>query len=229
MTSTHQKRLAGEAAVAELRPGMAIGVGTGSTVQAFIEALVASWSAENLQACNFVSTSRQTTEALANVGIAVNHWDQGFPLDIAVDGADILTDGRQAIKGFGGALVRERVVFAASAVKIVVCDASKHWPHFGDRLHVPVEVIPFAAGFIGRQLADLCFEAPELVRDASGQPVVSDNGNHTLLGEFQNPGGDARAVAAAVRAIPGVVDHGLFLDLVTRAYIGTPKGVEVIL
>lgn len=228
MVSTAQlKRRAGEAAVRELRSGMAVGVGTGSTVEAFIDALAAAWPVDRLRSCRFVATSRQTVEALERAGITVDPWRDGFSLDVVVDGADVLTDDLQAIKGFGGALVRERVVFAASATRIVICDATKRRPELGDRLHVPVEVLPFAAGFARRRLAELCDGAPELVRDAVGEPVLSDNDNQTLRGEFRCPG-DPRAVAEAIRAIPGVVDHGLFLDLVDRAYVGTEAGVEVV-
>ena len=202
------KRLAALAAVAEIRAGMIVGLGTGSTAAFAIEALGAQVRA-GLQV-QAVATSL-ATEALARAaGIAI--IDLPARIDLTIDGADEIDAALDALKGAGGAMLREKVVAAASDRMIVIADGSKRVAEIG-AAKIPVEVLPFAHAFVATRLAAL----GAIVALRAG---VTDQGNAILDCRFPLAV-DHAALAAHIAAIPGALGHGLFLDEVDAAYIAT--------
>ena len=208
MTET-DKRLAALAAVAEVRAGMIVGLGTGSTAAFAIEAL-----GEQVRAglmISAVATSLATEHHARAVGIAL--IDLPAQIDLTIDGADEIDDACHAIKGAGGAMLREKIVAAASARMLVIADGSKRVARIG-AAKIPVEVLPFAETFVAARLAAL-----------GGAPVlragfVTDQGNRILDCRFPIDV-DQVMLAAEIAAIPGALGHGLFLSEVDAAYIAS--------
>jgi ribose 5-phosphate isomerase A len=199
------KRIAAEAAVAEVRDGMLVGLGTGSTAAFAITAI--GRLGLGIEA---VATSVATERLAIAHGIRVRAFDQVATVDLTIDGADEIDDHLRAIKGAGGAMLREKVVAAASRRMVVIADGSKRVAAIG-AAKLPVEVLPFAQSFVSAALAEM-----------GGDPVprggfVTDNGNVIIDCRFNAVGPEA--LAAALAAIPGVLGHGLFLHEVDAAYV----------
>lgn len=185
--------------------GAVVGLGTGRAATAFLRAL-ADRVRQGLT-IKGVPTSEATARLARDLGIPLTGLDEGF-IEVTVDGADEVDPQLDLIKGYGGALVRERIVAAASRKQVILVDSSKLVPRLGTRGRLPVEVIPFAVPFCVRRLQELgCQATPRLV---DGKPFVSDNGNGIIdcaIEPLEDPG----AFDNRIRAIPGVVDTGLFL------------------
>lgn len=208
MNQDDDKRAAAEAAVAEVRDGMRVGLGTGSTVRFAIEAL-GRRVGEGLRV-EAVATSLDSARRAAALGIAVRDFATVARVDLTIDGADEIDARLWAIKGAGGAMLREKIVAAASTRMVVIADASKRVEAIG-AAKLPVEVIPFAHAFVAARLAAL--GAATTPRDS-----LTDNGNLILDARFATfP--EPRALARALDATPGVMGHGLFLDEVDAAYV----------
>ena len=205
------KRVAAEAAVAEVDAGMLVGLGTGSTAAFAIQALGARVRAG--LAIRAVATSAASAELARRNGITVLDFAEVARVDLAIDGADEIDDRLFAVKGAGGAMLREKIVAAAAARMIVIADGSKRVAAIG-QARVPVEILPFARAAVMAALGP----GAEL-RLAGGSPWVTDNGN--LVADCRLDLSDPRRVAAKLAAIPGVLGHGLFLDEVDAAYIAT--------
>jgi ribose 5-phosphate isomerase A len=171
-----------------------------------------------------VPTSEATARLAREHGIALAELTER-PIDLVVDGADEVDPRLDLIKGYGGALVRERVVAAAARRVLILVEADKLVPVLGSRGRLPLEVLPFAAAFVADRLRRLG-EAPALRRTA-GRPVVTDNGN-LILDCAVPPLADPPAVAARLAAIPGVVDTGLFLGLADAVLVAEPETVRVL-
>ncbi|MDR6787810.1 ribose 5-phosphate isomerase A [Sphingomonas sp. BE138] len=202
------KRLAAEAAVEEVRDGMLVGLGTGSTVRFAIQAL-GRRVAEGLR-IEAVATSIDSARKAAALGIAVRDFAGVAAVDLTIDGADEVDARLWAIKGAGGAMLREKIVAAASTRMVVIADASKRVAAIG-AAKLPVEVLPFAEAFVTARLGAL--GAAVALRERA-----TDNGNLVLDARFAAfPA--ARALAAALDATPGVLGHGLFLDEVDATYV----------
>ncbi len=206
------KRAAGRAAVGELRDGMTIGLGTGSTVAHFLEAL-----AESGLQVRGIPTSDATDAHARTLGLQVLSPDDVDRLDLTVDGADELTPGLSLTKGGGGALLREKVVATMSDHLVVVATPDKVVDQLGRTFPLPVEVIPFARGPVARTLVGRGYDVVE--RDGR-----TDNGN--LILDATHPDGisDPVAESAALDRIPGIAEHGLFIDLATVALLGDDDG-----
>lgn len=207
------KRLAAEAAVAEVAAGMRVGLGTGSTA-AFAIAALARRIADGL-AVEVVATSEATARAAFAAGIVVRDFAGYVGLDLAIDGADAIDDDLLAVKGAGGAMLREKAVAAAAARMIVIADGGKRVARLGAAplpVPVPVEVLPFARDFVVASLARL--GADVSVRDG----YRTDNGHLVADCRFA-AATDPAALAMAIDAIPGALGHGLFLSEVDAAYI----------
>lgn len=203
------KRLAALAAIAEVRAGMIVGLGTGSTA-AFAIAALGEQVRAGLQ-IKAVATSLATEASAREAGIQL--IEMPARIDLTIDGADEIDPALKAIKGAGGAMLREKVVAAASDRMLVIADGSKRVGAIG-AAKIPVEVLPFAHAFVADRLAAL-----------GGAPVLragftSDQGNPILDCRFP-PTIDHTALAAAIDAIPGALGHGLFLAEVDAAYIAT--------
>ncbi|MBT8048736.1 MAG: ribose-5-phosphate isomerase RpiA [Xanthomonadales bacterium] len=210
-----QKQWAAEAAVRYVRPDSVLGVGTGSTVNLFIEALAASGT--RIEAA--VSSSDASTRLLESNGITVRDLNLAGTLDLYIDGADEFDPHRRLIKGGGGALTREKIVTAASRKFVCIVDESKKVGVLG-KYPLPVEVIPMARSFVARQLVAMGGQ-PELRQD-----FVTDNGN-VILDVHNMDLVDPVAVEKELNNLPGVVTNGLWAirpaDVVLMA---TSNGVE---
>ncbi len=211
------KQAAGRAAATVVADGMKVGLGTGSTVRYAIEAL-----GETGFDLTCVATS-SSTEALADrVGLRLVAPDEALALDVTIDGADEVDDELNLTKGGGGALTREKVVAAMADRFVVVADRSKVVPHLGP-FGTPIEVLAFAPGVVGEALRALGATTVE-PRDRR-----SDNGGVILdarFGEIADPA----TLAAELSAIPGLVEHGIFLaDLVSTVVVADPDGsIEIL-
>lgn len=210
------KRTAGVAAAALVEDGMRLGLGTGSTVAHFLDAL----AARGLKVSG-VPTSEATAERCRELSIPLLDPGEADRLDLAVDGADELTDDLTLVKGGGGALLREKVVAALADRFVVIATPDKVVERLGDSFPIPVEVVPFAVGPVTRQLHDLGFEVTPRGGDGSYR---TDNGNAILDCRF--PGGveDPAVSDVTIALLPGVAETGLFVDLAHEAILGRDDG-----
>ncbi len=214
-----EKRRAAQAAADEIKSGMIIGLGTGSTVAELIP-IVAARVRDGLQVVA-VATSEATAAAAATAGIEIVPFEDRAQIDLTIDGVDEIDDALRAIKGAGGALLREKIVATASRRMIAIADGSKYAAAIGGRA-VPVEVLPFARAFVLAAL--VAIGARPIVRLAAGQAVRSDQGNllvDCMFASLPDPDQTARQLSA----IPGVLGHGLFLTEIDAVYIA--RGAEV--
>lgn len=216
-----QKRIAAEAAVAEIADGMLVGLGTGSTA-AYAIAALGRRVAEGLRV-TAVATSLETARLAEAAGIAVREMAGIARIDLDIDGVDEIDPAFRAIKGAGGAMLREKVIAAAADRTIAIADASKAVTQLGAR-PVPVEVLPLAQSYVMRALGDLG-AVPTLrpARDRAG-PWVTDQGNVIIDAQFAVIA-DAAALAAQMAAIPGALGHGLFVTEIDALYLGTADGL----
>ena len=217
-----QKRAAGEAAAALVESGMIVGLGTGSTAAWFVRAL----GARGLD-ITCVATSTATAALAISLGMKVSELGETREIDLTVDGADEIGPGLSLIKGAGGALLREKLVWEASKRCIVIADAAKQVETLG-KFPLSIEVVAFGHKTTSLRICDALSECdigmPPRLRMKDGQPVRTDNGNliyDAACGAIHEPS----LLADALKAATGVVDHGLFLDLAELALIGTPDGV----
>ena len=212
------KRAAAERAVELVRPGMIVGLGTGSTARYFIDGLGRSVRAGlKVRAVVTSDESRRLAEA-ANIPIT-DRIDGG--LDLAVDGADEIDAAVNCIKGRGGALLREKIVAHASRRFVLVADESKLVGRLG-RGPVPIEILPFLWEATSRSVESLGGR-PELRLEAV-EPYRTDNGNLVLDTSF---GVVDAGLGLALKGIPGVIEHGLFFGMAKAAIIGSAAGIRV--
>ena len=227
MSTEALRRAAAEEAVARyVRDGMRLGLGTGSTASAMIEALAARLAAGDVRDIAGVPTSEATAALCGRLGVALTTLADAPELDLVIDGADEVDPGLDLIKGLGGAHLREKVVASAGRAMIVVADESKLVAHLGERAPLPIEVVEFALPVCERALRGLGWE-PIRRRAAGGGPFVTDEGN-AILDCRRADWRDPAALAAAVKAVPGVVEHGFFLGMATAVVLGTSDGVRVL-
>jgi len=222
------KRQAAEYAVRYVKSGMAVGLGTGSTAifaVRYIGELLRTGALKDIVA---FATSRVTAEEAVRLNISMLTDDLPRSLDVTIDGADEVDPQLNLIKGGGGALLREKLVWEASRRCVVIADAAKRVPRLG-KAPLPIEVAPFGHEATALRICDALAEcdlgaAPRLrIRD--GEVVVTDNGNviyDAACGAIEEPS----MLADALKSVTGVIDHGLFLDLADEALIATDKGVE---
>jgi len=222
------KEAAARAAVALVEDGMRLGLGTGSTSAAMVRLLAVRASAEGLR-LRCVATSEATAALATSLGLVVEPLDTLGQLDMTIDGADEIDPDLNLIKGGGGALLREKIVAAASDRMVVIADPGKVVDQLG-AFHLPVEVIPFGWESTQRLIArtldrlDLA-QRPVLLRRHEGAPFRTDEGNLILDLSLECIHDPAR-LAQALNAIPGVVETGLFLGMAERALIGKPDGTS---
>jgi ribose 5-phosphate isomerase A len=229
MNTDAYKRAAAARAVEFVRPGMRLGLGTGSTAKYFVE-LIGERVREGLDVVA-VPTSEATLADAKRCGITLTTLDDTPQLDLTVDGADEIAPDLSLIKGGGGALLREKIVAAASGRMIVIADESKYVGALG-RFPLPVEIVPFGVAAIQRSIEAAIKRVQKagslaIRRAKSGHPFVTDGGHWIIdaeLGRIDDPA----ALAHALAAVPGVVEHGLFIGLADTAIIGGPAGVKVV-
>ncbi len=207
--------------MAYVEPGMVLGLGTGSTTQHFLEG-VARLVAGGME-LKGVPTSLATAEAAKRLGIPLTSLEESFWLDLCVDGADEVDPKLNLIKGLGGALFREKIVAAASKTFVVIVDESKLVPRLGTKVPVPVEVHPF--GWKNASAALEALGAKVELRTTDGETYRTDNGNHILDARF-GPIPSPTKLAGQIAAIPGIVGHGLFLEMADAVLVASEKGVR---
>jgi len=211
------KRAAARAALAELPERGIVGIGTGTTAKWFIEAL-----ADVRERYRVVATSQASRALAASLGLALLGDDGPWDIAVTVDGADEVDDELQLIKGGGGAHAREKIVNASSRRNVIVVDDSKRSRRLGERRAVPVEVLRFGHGATAARLG--AFGAAAL-RVVDGAPFATDAGN-VIYDIACGPIEDPRALDAALHAIPGVVETGLFVDRADVVLVASATGVE---
>jgi ribose 5-phosphate isomerase A len=221
-TDAPEFRVIAARALEMIAEGSVVGLGTGHAATAFITAL-----GERVHAGFWVRgipTSRESANLAGQLGIPLTSLDEIQTIDVTVDGADEVDPQSNLIKGYGGALVREKIVAAASRRLVILVGAEKLVPVLGARGILPVEVVPFGLALCRRLLADLGFAPQHRLHD--GRPFVTDNGNCILdcqVPQLDNPA----EVELAIRAIPGVVGTGLFLSLTPTVLIQRGDSVEM--
>lgn len=218
-----QKRAAAERAVEWIESGMTVGLGTGSTAVWAIRALGERLADGRLRDVVAIPTSEASAAEANAVGVPLVTFDERTVIDLTIDGADEVDPALNLIKGYGGALLREKVVAQATRREVIVVDDSKPSDRLGARCHVPVEVLRFACAVEREFLASIGAEVA-LRRGDSG-PYLTDEGNWILDATF-GPIADAEALAGRLESRAGIVEHGLFLDLTHDLLVATPTGVE---
>lgn len=223
------KRLAAARALEHVRDGMKLGLGTGSTAKHFVELL-----GERVRAgLNVIGvpTSEATRADAIRCGVALTTLDDIDRLDLTVDGADEIDSALNLIKGGGGALLREKIVAAASDRMIVIADDTK-WVDVLGRFPLPIEVIPFGLAAtrrgIDKAFAQCGISGQMVVRKAKDGHVFVTDGGHWIVDAHLGQITDAPRLAGLLTSIPGVVEHGLFVGLASTAVLASPQGIRVV-
>jgi len=224
-----QKRAAAVRALEFVRPGMRLGLGTGSTAKQFVEVL-----GERVRAgldVIAVPTSEVTRNDAMRLGVPLTTLDETPQLDLTIDGADEIGPDLSLIKGGGGALLREKIVACASARMVVIADHTK-WVDPLGRFPLPIEVVPFGLGATQRAIeaavaAAGCEGAVRLRRIKDGHAFVTDGG-HWILDAALGRIADPQSLAHRLDGITGVVEHGLFIGLAQVAVLADVGGVRVV-
>ncbi len=217
-------------ALALIQKGSRVGLGSGRAATSFIIAL-GERVREGLRVAA-VPTSRASAQTAREAGIPLVDLDEDVELDLIVDGADEVAPNLDLVKGWGGALVRERIVAAASRRQVILVGREKLVATLGERGRIPVEVIPLARGPVTRQLKALGLVVVTRTDSGGTRPFLTENGNFTLDCSVTEPLRDtsvARTLEAAMLAITGVVDTGLFLGTADTVFVGYPDGRVVTL
>ena len=220
--SDRHKELAARKAVEYIRDGMIVGLGTGSTAEFAIRALGERVETEGLEV-QCIPTSEASAALGEELGLDIQSLEDNPAIDLTIDGADEVDPDLNLIKGLGGALLREKIVAAASAREVIIIDPGKLVDRLGTRSPLPVEVIPFAWGLAKLHLVDLCRLA-ELRRREDNEPYVTDNGNFILDCHFVDGIDDAASLNRTINEIPGVVENGLFVGLTDIVVVGLDDG-----
>jgi ribose 5-phosphate isomerase A len=224
-----QKRQAAARAVEWVQPGMRLGLGTGSTAKHFVE-LLAERVRGGLKVVG-VPTSETTRADAQRLGVPLTTLDETPELDMTVDGADEIGPDLTLIKGGGGALLREKIVAFASARMVVIADESK-WVATLGRFPLPIEVMPFGLAATKRAVEAAVAAAGSpgrttLRQGKDGHAFVTDGG-HWILDASLGRIADAKSLATRLAAVPGVVEHGLFIGMAQAVILAGPAGARVI-
>ena len=227
-TAKNYKQAAAEQALAYVKPGMRLGLGTGTTAAHFIDGL-GRRVAEGLDVI-CVATSQASHDQAHALGIALTTLDETPQLDLTVDGADEIGPALSLIKGGGGALLREKIVATASSRLIIIADHSKRVMTLG-AFPLPIEIVPFGLAAtqnaIVRAGRKLGLSGEMTLRRRHGDIFVTDGG-HVILDVAYGAIPEPAALAMALSQITGIVDHGLFLGLASLAILAGPNGIDEI-
>jgi len=228
MDARQMKIKAAEAALSYVEDGMRLGIGTGSTADEFVR-LLAEKIASGLKVLG-VPTSERTARLCVELGVPLKSLDELPELDLTIDGADEVDGRLWLIKGAGGALLREKIVAAASARMIVIADESKVVETLG-AFALPIEVNPFgqaATRIAIDKLASRLGLTGDLDLRKSGDGVYMTDGGHHIFDASFGRIPDAEALSTGLNSIPGVVEHGLFINMASLAIIAGPAGARTL-
>jgi len=220
-TQNEEKLKAAHRALEFVKPGMVVGLGSGSTAHMWIQLLGEQVRDHGLE-IRAISSSIDSENFARGYGVPFLTFDECPVLDVAIDGADEIAPGLALIKGGGGNLLREKIVAGAARKFVIIADESKIVDTLG-RFPLPVEVIPMAAPLVSRKLRELGFQ-PAIRRAKDGSQFVTDEGNLILdcSGRMLD---DPASIAATLDSTVGVVEHGLFLGMASLALIASASGV----
>jgi ribose 5-phosphate isomerase A len=221
---TRLKQLAADAAVEQVRSGMVVGLGHGSTALLFVRSLAKRVASGELTGIVGVACALAMESEARSLGLSVASLDEHPVMDLTVDGADEVDPRLNLIKGGGGALLREKVVAQASKREIIIVDESKLSGRLGEKWALPVEVVPFAIRPFSDYVASLGAE-PVLRRGRDGEPFMTDQENYILDCRF-GPMDDPARVARALEGRAGMVEHGLFLGLADEVIVAGAGGIR---
>ncbi len=228
MDAREMKIKAAEAALAHVEDGMRLGIGTGSTAEEFVR-LLAEKVAGGFR-IEGIPTSERTARLCLELGVPFRSLEELPELDLTIDGADEVDPQLRLIKGGGGALLREKIVACASARMIVIADETKVVDTLG-AFKLPIEVNPFGLLSTRRAVEKLAsrlgLSGEIVVRTASDGPFMTDGG-HLILDASFGRIPDADALSSELNALPGVVEHGLFINIASLAIIAGPAGARVL-
>lgn len=219
------KQAAAESAVSEIKAGMVVGLGTGSTA-AFATQAIAKRVLDGLKIIG-VPTSTQTEAQAKAAGIPLGTLDEHPEIDLTIDGADeVERSTLNLIKGYGGALLREKIVASATKRLIIIADDSKLVERLGTKHSVPVEVVPFGWRMAARKIERIGGK-PQLRVNPDGSPFITDGGHYILtcgFGLIEDPS----SLAKNLDQIVGVVEHGLFIGMAWEVRLGGSAGVSIL-
>jgi ribose 5-phosphate isomerase A len=221
MANDQEKEAAARASLDYVKDGMVVGLGTGSTATHFIRLLAE--KVKNGLRLRGIPTSTRSGELAKSLGIPLTTLDECQEIAVTVDGADEVDPQLRLIKGGGGALLHEKIVASATKQLVIVADETKRVQHLG-KFPLPVEVIKFSQALVAKRIAALGASV-QLRSNADGQPFLTDENNHILdcrFGEIRDPDRLARELSA----MPGVVEHGLFIGMASLVLFA--KGSEIV-
>ncbi len=221
------KQKAASRALNYVRSGMVLGLGTGSTVTHFINLLGKRLFDGDLQNIQAVPTSEVTAEHANNLKIPLVNLSQHPLLDLAIDGADEVDPNLNLIKGLGRALLREKIIAIHSKRFIVIVDDTKQVPILGHHGPLPVEIVRFESLAHIHWLNSLGCVA-KLWREKNDSPVVTDNGNFLARCWFEKGISNAKELARLLENRPGIVEHGLFIDMASEVIVASAEGTKIL-
>ena len=220
------KRRAAEQAVIFVKPGMVVGLGTGSTAVHAVNAIGQQLQDGRLHDIVAIPTSEATARNAQKWDIPLTTFDDHPVIDVTIDGADEVAPNLDVMKGLGGALLREKIVAIVSKQLIIVADDSKHVERLATKAPIPIEVIPFARRPVTAFLESL--GGQPVFRQQDGQLYMTDEQNIIIDCFFDGGLADAAAMAQTLINQPGIVEHGLFLGLATQAIFAGRDGIEIV-
>jgi len=221
------KQAAAEAAAKLVESGMVVGLGTGSTAAFFVDALGRRLSAGGLLGITAIPTSERTAAQARGLGIPIATFAEHSQIDLTIDGADeVELETLYLIKGHGGALLREKIVAAASKCMVVIADETKLVTKLGMRFSVPVEVVPFGWEATRRRLSELGGN-PSLRLGPYEEPFITEGGHYIIDCAF-GPMDKPKEVAHHLDHVVGAVEHGLFLGFAREVLVGGRDGVKLL-
>jgi len=221
------KQQAAERALEFVRNGITLGLGSGSTTTYFIKMVAEKIRSGSLEAIRAVPTSEATAEFARDLGIPLTTLDTIPELDLAVDGADEVDPQLNLIKGLGRALLREKIVGIHAKEFVIVLDESKVVKRLGTHVALPVEILPFEARAHVRWLGSLGCKAELWLQD-DGSPILTDNGNYLARCWFSDGIREPFDLARRLADRPGILEHGLFLNMATRVIVAESEGVKIL-
>ena len=232
LTQDELKRIAAYKAVDFVKSNMVLGLGTGSTAKHAVDRIGELLRQGKLVNIVGIPTSKKTQEQALSLNIPLSDLDAHPVIDLSIDGADEVDPHLNLVKGRGGSLLREKMIEGASKKFVVIVDETKMVKHIGgSKLALPVEVVPFCWKFTAEKLREVMegygCEAKLRLGGEEGKAFVTDNGNYIVDMYLEKDMGDLGAVSDAILRLPGVVEHGMFLDMASTVIVAGELGVKI--